>query len=230
MFVPLYDSNTLRRIDWPIVTWSIILVTIAVYFLFQAGEAGRAASLTLMRFGTIPSVLTDRAVLPPEAAGLPETLSLVTYAFLHGDLMHLGGNMLFLWVFGDNVEDAMGHIRFIFFYVACSVAGALAYVFAFPASDAVLIGASGAVSGVVAAYLMLHPRVKLWFLALGKIPLRLRAQWVLGFWIALQFYNLLTDPNGSVAWIAHVGGLIAGAILIVFMRRRGTPLFDRTPS
>ena len=230
MFVPIHDTNALRRIKRPIVTWGLIASTIAFYVVFQAGIPSQEASLIAYRFGAIPSVVTDRAVLPAEIALLPPGASLVTYAFLHGGLSHLFGNMLFLWVFGDNIEDAMGHLRFALFYALCAAAGGLAYVLSAPASDVPLIGASGAISGVVAAYLMLHPKVKLWFLVFGPIPLRLRAQWVLGAWVLLQFYNVVASPHGTVAWTSHVGGLIAGALLIVFFRLPGTPLFDRSPS
>ncbi len=230
MFVPLHDANSLKRIDQPIVTWLILAASVVVYAVFQVGAVDMEARQFVYQFGTIPSVVNDRAVLPSEIAVLPDGFSLVTYAFLHGDVMHLVGNMLFLWVFGDNVEDAMGHVRFAFFYAACAVAGGLAYVWAFPGSDAPLIGASGAVSGVVAAYLMLHPKVKLWVLAFAWLPLQLRAQWLLGAWVLLQFYSLFTQSGGAIAWIAHVGGLFAGAILIVVLRRPGTPLFDRSPS
>ncbi|MEM1047596.1 MAG: rhomboid family intramembrane serine protease [Pseudomonadota bacterium] len=230
MFVPLHDANSLKRIDQPIVTWLILATCIVVYVVFQVGAVGNEAQRIVYQFGTIPSVVNDRAVLPSGVAVLPEGFSLVTYAFLHGDAMHLIGNMLFLWVFGDNVEDAMGHVRFAFFYAACAVAGGLAYVWSFPGSDAPLIGASGAVSGVVAAYLMLHPKVKLWVLAFAWLPLQLRAQWLLGAWVLLQFYSLFTQTGGAIAWIAHVGGLFAGAVLIVVLRRPGTPLFDRSPS
>lgn len=230
MFVPIHDTNSLSRIKRPIVTWLIIAATVAVFAFFQAGSSGIEASLIAYRFGAIPSVLTDQAVLPAELATLPNGLSLITYSLLHGSWTHLAGNMLFLWVFGDNVEDAMGHVRFLLFYVLCAAVGGYVYVLSAPASDIPLIGASGAISGVVAAYLMLHPKVKLWFLVFGPIPFRLRAQWVLGAWIILQFYNVIAHPAGQVAWTSHVGGLIAGAVLILFFRLPGTPLFDRSPS
>ena len=111
---------------------------------------------------------------------MPEGYTLLTYMFLHGDIFHLSSNMLFLWVFGDNVEDAMGHIKFLVFYLICGVAGGLAHAFMLPASKLPLIGASGAVAGVIAAYLILHPRVLVWVLAFRFIPLRISAAWVLG--------------------------------------------------
>jgi hypothetical protein len=117
---------------------------------------------------------------------VPEEATYITYAFLHGDIFHLGGNMLFLWVFGDNVEDALGHLRFLLFYLLCAAAGALMHGLLGPDSQVPLIGASGAVAGVVAAYLMLHPRVKVWILAFGRIPLRIPAYIALGLWILFQ--------------------------------------------
>ncbi len=154
----------------------------------------------------------------------------MTHAFLHGNLWHLIGNMVFLWVFADNVEDDFGHVRFVLFYVMCAIAAGYAYVLTDPASQAPVIGASGAVAGIVAAYLMLHPRQKVWVLALGRIPLRLSAFWVLGFWVLFQFYAILVArPGDDVAWWSHVGGLAAGAVLTLVMRRRGVPLFDRAP-
>ncbi|MBC7337746.1 MAG: rhomboid family intramembrane serine protease, partial [Clostridia bacterium] len=130
--------------------------------------------------------------------------------------------------FGDNVEDALGHIRFLIFYLACAAAGALFHALVAPLSQAPLIGASGAVSGVVAAYLMLHPKVRIWVLVLFRFPLPLPAFVPLAFWIGQQFFMLLADGETNVSWGAHVGGILAGAILVLFMRRRGVPLFDRT--
>ena len=163
---------------------------------------------------------------PFVAIPLPEGCTLFTYMFLHGDVFHLLSNMLFLWVFGDNVEDAMGHLRFIAFYLACGAAGALAHAFAHPTSTQPLIGASGAVAGVIAAYLLLHPRARVWVLAFRIIPLRIAAVWVLGAWAATQFVMLLLGPR-EVAWWAHIGGMAAGAVLILFLRRPGVRLFDR---
>ena len=147
--------------------------------------------------------------------------------FLHGGWMHLIGNMLFLWVFGDNVEDAMGHGRFLVFYLLCGAAGGLAHAFAAPTSEAPLIGASAAVAGTLSAYLILHPRVKLWVLFLGRIPLKLSAMWVIGAWIAFQFFNLFVALDEETSYWAHIGGLVAGAVLIPFMRRPDVPLFDQ---
>jgi len=158
---------------------------------------------------------------------VPEGATYVTYAFLHADIWHLGTNMLFLWVFGDNVEDAMGHLRFLVFYLLCAAAGALAHGLLDPRSEAPLIGASGAVAGVVAAYLLLHPRVRLWVLVLGRIPLPLPAFVPLTLWIVYQLYMLVFDAQGEVSWAAHIGGIVAGFALIALMKRRTVPLLDR---
>src|SRR5688572_32440347 len=158
---------------------------------------------------------------------IPERLTLLSYMFFHGDILHLAGNMLFLWVFGDNVEDALGHFRFLIFYLACGVAGGLAHTFMMPGSEMPLIGASGAVAGVIAAYLMLHPRVRVWVLILRFIPIRITAATALGAWIITQLVMVLLPQVGPVAWWAHIGGLAAGAVLVVVLRRSGVPLFDR---
>lgn len=226
MFIPLHDANRLRYIHRQYVTYSIIALNVLVYSLTSlAGvEFSQAAAFG---FGYIPSVAYNLAYLPPELAMIPASLTYITYAFLHGDLFHLAGNMLFLWVFGDNVEDALGHLRFLIFYLACTVAGAVVHGMVMPWSELPLIGASGAVAGVVTAYLILHPRVKLWVLVVARVPIRLPAYIVLAIWIATQFLMVLLDQDGAISWAAHIGGIIAGAVLVVLLRRRGVPLFDR---
>lgn len=228
MFVPLHDGNSLKHIKLQYVTWTLIAMNVIVWVVtaLSGTDVGfvRAADLG---YGFIPSVVNDLRDLPPQYAVIPEDLTYVTYAFLHADIFHLLSNMLFLWVFGDNVEDALGHVKFILFYLACAAAGAFAHGLALPASDAPLIGASGAVAGVVAAYLMLHPRVRVWILVLGRIPLPLPAFIPLILWIGMQFYMVVADPDGQVSWATHVGGILAGALLVVVLKRRGVPLFDR---
>ena len=228
MFVPLHDGNSLKHIKLQYVTWSLIAINVVVWLLMSvSGEQVGLVRAADLGFGFIPSVVNDLAELPPQYVVVPEDFTYVTYAFLHADFLHLLSNMLFLWVFGDNVEDALGHVKFILFYLACAAAGAFAHGLVLPSSDAPLIGASGAVAGVVAAYLMLHPRVRVWILVLGRIPLPLPAFIPLIFWIGMQFYMVLADPDGQVSWATHVGGILAGAALVVVLRRRGVPLFDR---
>jgi len=227
MFVPLHDENTLKSIRFQYVTVLLIAINVIVYLF----EATRFDEVAIAGFAIIPRELFDTSLLPlpTESVGpaFPERLTLLTYMFFHGDILHLAGNMLFLWVFGDNVEDAMGHVKFLIFYLLCGVFAGLVHAWIEPSSDIPLIGASGAVAGVIAAYLVLHPRVRVWVLALKAIPLRISAAFALGLWILIQIVMVLLPQAGPVAWWAHIGGLIAGAVLVLFLRRPGVPLFDR---
>lgn len=231
MFIPLHDANYLRHIRLQYVTLAIILVNSAIWLLMTAVGMSSANTVraAFFSYGFIPAVANGYETLPADLERLPDLASYVTYAFLHGDFMHLAGNMLFVWVFGDNVEDAMGHLRFLGFFVLCAVAGAIAHAFAQPYSQSPLIGASGAAAGVITAYLMLHPHVKVWILALGRIPLRISAIWVIGAWILFQVGNFLLSSDDQVSWAAHVGGILAGAVLLPILKRGGVPLFDRRP-
>ncbi|MGH6737088.1 MAG: rhomboid family intramembrane serine protease [Methyloceanibacter sp.] len=233
MFIPLHDTNPLKKIRFQYVTVGLIALNVAFYAIFQTGWFIPLGDENLMALAVIPAKLTEgsgggTAFFATGALPVPERLTLVTYMFLHGGWIHLIGNMLFLWVFGDNIEDAMGHLRFIMFYLMCGIFAALLHTWMLPHSDLPLIGASGAVAGVIAAYLILHPKVKVWVLALWRIPIKITAAWALGIWILAQFANLLFETEEAVAWWAHIGGLLAGAVLILFMRRRGVVLFDRT--
>jgi membrane associated rhomboid family serine protease len=229
MFVPLHDENVLKSIRFQYVTIGLIIANVVV-FIFEV--MGLSESV-IASFAIIPAELVSTAGVfaptdaPDQSIAVPERFTLLSYMFFHGDVLHLAGNMLFLWVFGDNVEDAMGHFRFLVFYLLCGIFAGLAHSWMMPDSPNPLIGASGAVAGVIAAYLMLHPRVRVWVLAFQFIPLRLSAAVVLGVWILTQFIMILLPEVGPVAWYAHIGGLIAGAVLIVFMKRRDVPLFDR---
>ncbi len=230
MFIPIYDHNRLKHVPLHYVTIGLIVANVLVFTVFQSGFFGINADLVAFTFGMIPAVVTDIRNMPPELALWSdnwEPITLLTYQFLHGDWMHLLGNMLFLWVFGDNVEDALGHFKFLVFYLLCGVAAGLCQIAIMPGAEAPVIGASGAVAGIIGAYLVLHPKVKVWVLVMFRIPLRLSALWVLGFWIAFQIFMALTSGEAGVAWWAHIGGFIAGAILVVPFRRRGVPLFDR---
>jgi membrane associated rhomboid family serine protease len=235
VFVPVHDKNPLKSIPFQYVTVLLIFANAITFVLFNTNLilplAAHGAD-----FALIPAEFLDGVVLPStqilwleNPLPVPEQLTIISYMFLHGGFFHLLGNMLFLWVFGDNVEDAMGHWRFLMFYLMCGIFAGLAHAAINSTSEIPLIGASGATAGVVAAYLMLHPRVKIWVLVLFRIPLRLTAAWALGSWVALQFFNVIATEKGDVAWWAHIGGLAAGAVLILFMRRPGVMLFDQTP-
>lgn len=228
MFIPIYDQNPLRSIQFQAVTVSLILVNIVVFIL----QVAALPTQVILGFALVPSDLLGLGAAVPTATpagdiGIPERLTLLSYMFFHGDILHLAGNMLFLWVFGDNVEDALGHFRFLVFYLACGVAGGLVHALMLPSSNLPLIGASGAVAGVIAAYLMLHPRVRVWVLILRFIPIQISAAFALGAWVLTQVVMVILPQVGPVAWWAHIGGLVAGAILVMVMRRAGVPLFDR---
>ncbi|QEE45481.1 rhomboid family intramembrane serine protease [Rhizobium sp. WL3] len=226
MFIPLHDRNALKHIRRQYVTLGLITANVIAYALASV-VPDAAFELGVYGLGFIPAILLGGASLDPSLVLVPESATYVTYSFLHGSWLHLGSNMLFLWVFGDNVEDAMGHFKFLFFYLACAAAGALVHGLVMPASEAPLIGASGAVSGVVAAYLMLHPKVRVWVLVFMRFPLPLPAFIPLLFWVGQQFVMLVIDGDSNVSWGAHVGGILAGALLVLVLRRPGVPLFDR---
>ncbi len=231
MFIPLHDANRLRHIRLQYVTLGLILANCVIWLLFGTTALGDASSVraTIASYGFIPAVATGHETLPANLYRVPAAATYVTYAFLHSDFMHLAGNMLFIWVFGDNVEDAMGHLKYLVFFLACAAAGAATHAFVQPLSVSPLIGASGAAAGVITAYMILHPRVKIWILALGRIPLRLSALWVAGAWIAFQVYNFVSSDGDSVSWAAHVGGIVAGIVLLPLLKRRDAKMFDFTP-
>jgi membrane associated rhomboid family serine protease len=232
VFIPVSDDNPLRSIHAQWVTYGLIAVNVVVFLLQSIGSADGGAAM-LAGFALIPSELFQVAVpagaevLPSGSVAVPEWMTLITYQFLHGGILHVFFNMLFLWVFGDNVEDAMGHLMFLAFYLLCGVAGGLAHAVLMPSSPLPLVGASGAIAGVIAAYLMLHPHVRVWVLAFRIVPLRIPAWLVLGIWAVSQVVMVVLAPADGVAWSAHVGGMVAGAVLVLFMRRPGVPLFDR---
>ena len=226
MFIPLHDANALRHIRLQYVTIGLIIANVLVHLLTVAGTPQQVSAAQL-EFGFTPALFTDLRQLAPGLLQVPDSVTLVSYAFFHIDWLHLGGNMLFLWVFGDNVEDAMGHVRFLVFYLLCAAGAALMHLAVDPGSDLPLIGASGAIAGVLAAYLVLHPKVRVWILAFGRIPLRVPAWMALAAWIGFQIFMLVSTPQDAISWAAHVGGILTGLVLVVPFRRRGVPLLDR---
>jgi membrane associated rhomboid family serine protease len=227
--IPLRDDNPseLR----PVITIALIaMCTLA--FLWQLSHGTQGGAKVIYSLGLIPSVLFGINDLPAELATIPPTLTVLTSMFLHGGWLHLIGNMLYLWIFGDNVEDAMGHGRFIVFYLLCGVAAALAQAIPDPQSIVPMVGASGAISGVLGAYLLLYPHARV----LVVIPLgfffhtvRLPAGIVLVLWFGMQFLsNLLasSDASGGVAFRAHIGGFVAGMLLVTIFKRRGFRLMN----
>lgn len=222
IFLPIHDNNGLKYIRHAYVMHGLIAVNVVIWlFMQREPEAARDALQTALGF--IPSIIFGNDHITPSIALVPPTLTFLTYAFLHINFLHVATNMLFLWVFGDNVEDAMGHARFLIFYLACAIFGAFTHGLTNIGSQLPMIGASGAISGILAAYILLHPRVRVWMLVLFDLPVIVP----LAFWMAEQFYNLATNRGGDVSWRAHAGGIIASTSLIAFMKRKEAPLWDR---
>jgi membrane associated rhomboid family serine protease len=228
VFLPLKDDNPLKFIWFQFTTATLILINVIVFVWQQSlGEEGLVK--VAMSAGVIPVTLLGDAKLPPEFATLPPEVTLLTYMFLHGDWWHLIGNMLFLWVFGDNIEDAMGSFKFLIFYLLCGVAAGLAHAYANLGSEIPLIGASGATSGIVGAYIMLYPRVKMWSLAFMRLPLKLPAWVVIAAWLGTQIFFVYYEIQDGTAWWAHIGGFAAGVLLVVLFKRADQPLFGAAP-
>ncbi|TNF88148.1 MAG: rhomboid family intramembrane serine protease, partial [Gammaproteobacteria bacterium] len=222
----LHDQNPLKVIPFQVVTFGLISACVGV-FLYQQFLPGERERALLVSFGTLPAVLFEHRALAPDLVVLPAELTLLSSIFLHGGWLHLVGNMAFLWVFGDNVEDSMGHWRFLVFFCVCGVFASFTHALAQPDSVTPLIGASGAVAGVLGAYLMLHPRVRIILLAFLKLPLLLPAYLMIIAWVGLQVYSIIFASDETTAWWAHIGGFVAGVILIPFFKRAEVPLFDR---
>jgi rhomboid family protein len=220
MVVPIYDDNPWRLPRRPIVTWGLIALNILI-FLAEAGIVPVPDGL-FAQLGVTPVTFLGNNVMP-DLLGPVSTL--FTYMFLHADWGHLLGNMIFLWVFGDNVEEALGRARFIIFYLGSGALAALAYIASDIYSDIPLIGASGAIAGVIVAYVMLRPCAKVTVLV-TIIPLRLSAYWVIGAFVLMQIISLDSASRSEVAYWCHVGGMVAGVLLLLLLRPAGVRLFD----
>ncbi|MEE8528181.1 MAG: rhomboid family intramembrane serine protease [Gammaproteobacteria bacterium] len=226
--IPLKDDNPSSRV--PVITY-IVLGLCVLVFLWQLTLGPGGGQVAVYALGVIPKVLLMGAELPPEIDIVPPAATIFTSMFLHGGWMHLLGNMLYLWIFADNVEDSMGHGRFVLFYLLCGVAAVFAQALPNPESEIPMIGASGAISGILGAYLLLYPhaRVLVWIpFGVFYRVLHLPAGWVLLFWFGLQLlYKLMTysQQGGGVAFGAHIGGFVAGMALIPFFKRGDVRLF-----
>jgi len=212
MFIPLRDENPTRRI--PYVTVLLIAANIVIFALGAASPHGLEQNA--LRFGAVPYEIAHFRS-PGAPLSLPPLLTLLTSLFMHGSLLHLLGNMLYLWIFGNNIEDTLGSFRFALFYLVCGLAAGLTQVAASPGSRLPMIGASGAIAGVLGAYLLLFPGARVVTLVLVFI-VRVPAAIVLGLWFVLQL--LSAGMGGGVAWFAHIGGFLAGMGLIVAGAKR----------
>ena len=225
--IPLKDDSPSAL--KPFVT-IFLIVSCACVFLWQRSLDAAASRQAAAALGAIPAVLLTDARLPPDLQWIPRFASPITSMFLHGGWMHLLGNMLFLWIYGDNVEDAMGHARYLVFYLLCGIAAIFAQALSAPNSPYPIIGASGAISGVLGAYLLLFPRAKV--LTLVLLPfffttVELPARLLLLLWFAVQLISDLAAPDGgaSIAFRAHIGGFLTGMLLVPILKRRGVPLW-----
>ncbi|HEY5263777.1 MAG TPA: rhomboid family intramembrane serine protease [Steroidobacteraceae bacterium] len=225
--IPLKDDTP--STGKPFVTIALI-VACGIVFLWQRSLDPADARRAVAALGAIPAVLLTDARLPADLQWLPRFASPITSMFLHGGWMHLLGNMLFLWIYGDNVEDALGHARYLAFYLLCGVAAIFAQALSDPGSAYPIIGASGAISGVLGAYLLLFPRSKV--LTLVLLPfffttLRLPAMLLLLLWFAVQLISDFAVAGGGagVAFRAHIGGFVAGMLLVPLLKRRDVALF-----
>ena len=221
--IPIKDINPTERFAF--VTLFFIVLNVAV-FLYELMIGPEAGELFIDSFALVPKRLFSGVT--ETSATVPIGATLVTSMFLHGGFLHIGGNMLYLWIFGNNVEDSMGHIRFIVFYLGCGIIASYIHALANASSTVPMIGASGAISGILGAYLLLYPRARVLTLIAFGLYIRtveVPAMFVLGFWFILQFLNaiLSTGTGGGVAWYAHVGGFVAGMLLIGIFKRHGVP-------
>ncbi|MBI3805080.1 MAG: rhomboid family intramembrane serine protease [Nitrospirae bacterium] len=222
--IPLKDD--LLTHTTPVVTVALVAVNIIVFFYEVSLGAG--ADNFIFQYGAIPLNLVHG--MDGGRQGLVAVSSVLTSMFLHGGFMHLAGNMLYLWIFGNNIEDVMGHVRFILFYLVCGVIAAYTHALTDPGSRIPMVGASGAISGVLGAYLVLFPHAKVltlvpigFFIQLIRIP----AVLVLGIWFLVQFVSgifgysgIFGSQSGGIAWFAHIGGFLAGMVLIYPFKKK----------
>jgi membrane associated rhomboid family serine protease len=213
--IPLKDDNpTLNK---PKVTYFIIGLCVLVFFA-QLGSQSYKSGEIFYSYGLIPSVLMGHDQLPLDLYVVPSYFTIITSMFMHGGFMHIIGNMLYMWIFSDNIEDDLGPKKFIIFYLLCGIGAAMTQVFMDTHSQIPMVGASGAIGGVLGAYLINHPKAKV----LVLIPfgffsqlVKIKSLYVLGFWFILQFIS----SGGGVAYAAHIGGFITGVILILFFNK-----------
>jgi len=221
--IPLHDDNPTER--QPIITIAWI-VACALVFLYQASLPVGPGETFVFQYGAIPALVFGEADLSETGMAIPAYATLITSMFLHGGWMHLIGNMLYLWVFGNNIEDAMGHAKYIAFYLTCGILAALSHALTDPSSSIPMVGASGAISGILGAYLLLFPRAKVLVMMPALGATRVPAAIVLGMWFVMQLLSggmSIGSEGGGVAFFAHIGGFLAGMALIGLFKRPDVP-------
>ncbi len=221
-FFPFADENPTK--NKPLISWSIILVC-TIIFLNYVFKQDYTKEMIFLSFGMIPALVFGYSELSDSLNIVPPTFTIITSMFLHGGWMHLIGNMTYLYIFGDNIEETLGKIKFIIFYLLTGGCAALAQALLDPSSTIPMVGASGAIAGILGGYLVLFPKAKIkvffWFLIFFKV-IKIRAYIVLGGWILIQFlsFNGSDLNSGGIAYAAHIGGFISGIILIYFMKNK----------
>lgn len=228
--IPIHDANPHLYIRAHYVTIGLVLGNLAI-FLAMLGLSEAELFDAVLGYSVIPARLFEGIELPAGMDGVSPLMSLITYQFLHGGWQHVLFNMLFLWVFGDNVEDALGHSRFLLFFLICGIMGGLVHSLISSTDVTPVIGASGSISGVLGAYLMLYPRARLLVLLFIVIPIRLPALLVIGTFFAQDLLWAATNSPAAlgVAVWAHIGGFVTGAVLVVFMRNPHVVLWHKPP-
>jgi len=223
--IPLHDDNPTERT--PVVTIAFIVACVLVFF-HQASLPAGSGDTFVFQYGAIPALVFGQAGLPEMDVAIPPYTTLVTSMFLHGGWMHLIGNMLYLWIFGNNIEDVMGHAKYVAFYLLCGILAALGHAFTDPSSTIPMVGASGAISGVLGAYVLLFPRARVLVLMPGFGATRVPAGFVLGMWFVMQLLSgrmSFGREGGGVAFFAHIAGFVAGMALIGLFKRQDVPFF-----
>ena len=214
--IPLKDDNPTSV--KPVITYFIIGLCILVFLIQLSSQSYKTGQL-FYSYGLIPSVLMGHNQLPSDLYSIPSWFTILTSMFMHGGFMHLAGNMLYMWIFADNIEDNLGPKKFLIFYILTGIAAGMTQVLMDTYSQVPMVGASGAIGGVLGAYLINYPNAKV----LVLIPfgffsqfIKIRALYVLGFWFVLQFIS----SGGGVAYAAHIGGFVSGMILILFFNKK----------
>lgn len=232
MFIPIGDEIERTATPFQFATILILTACIAVWG-WEFNLPADAVNDAYYSFGLVPAFLFGFRVPPPELAIIPAELTIITSMFLHGGWAHIIGNMVYLWVFGSSLEEACGHVRFVIFYILCGIGAAVGQALVDPGGTIPMIGASGAISGLLAGYLLVYPYNKITVLVLlfSVIKVRLPALAVIGLWIAYQIYEMFAaaapGPDvGGVAWTAHVGGFATGLVLIFVLRRPGVKMMQ----
>jgi membrane associated rhomboid family serine protease len=224
VFLPISDDDPLERGKGAPITIGLILACCIVFLWQQASPASVDMNFAAV-WGVVPDVARGDV---PDVDPLYRYAPFVTYMFLHGGWIHIASNMLFLWIFGDNIEDATGPLTFLFLYLMSGIVGALVYVTFAVNSSEPLIGASGAIAGVLGAYLMVRPCATIRVL-MAVVVVRVKAVFVILFWFGIQVWHVLAGTQSNVAWWAHIGGALTGAALITALRAPGVKLFECVP-